>query len=167
MHLPLTHSPFPVFPHTIYHTPYTIHYTTYTIYHIPYTIQYSVQSRVDERRNAVNRTKGANAPAAVSSVAAARGMTASGLSSASATQQSQDLDEDATNGLNRGRGKDALIDAGIDALALGLDKLGNLAGAITDETKDSAARIDKMDRGMQRTTEKQVIVNARQRYLLG
>ncbi|KAJ1416178.1 hypothetical protein B484DRAFT_401266 [Ochromonadaceae sp. CCMP2298] len=85
-----------------------------------------MQNCVEERRAAANKGNTAN-KAASSSATAARSMQYSGMSSAmGAPAVSQELDEDATNGMNRGREKSAMIDAGINAISSGLDRLGNL-----------------------------------------
>lgn len=76
------------------------------------------------------------------------------------------LDEDSAAGLAKLRSKDAEIDAGIDAISRTIDNLANIGAAMKDEVNTQNQKLEKIDSNMQKTTEKQTVVNARQRYLL-
>jgi methyl coenzyme M reductase gamma subunit len=78
----------------------------------------------------------------------------------------QALDEDSAAGLQKLRDKDAEIDAGIDQISRTIDNLTNIGAAMKDEVMNQNAKLEKIDGNMQKTTEKQTVVNARQRYLL-
>lgn len=78
----------------------------------------------------------------------------------------QELDSESAAGLGRVKAQDQEIDDGLDSIARTLDKLGNIAGAINDETKTQNKKLEKMENSMQKTQEKQTVVNARQRFLL-
>lgn len=98
----------------------------------------------------------------------------SGLSSAGmmgkggsrGTPADQQLDAESAAGLQRVKERDAEIDQGIDAIAQSIDNLGNIAGQMKDETVSQNRKLEKIEENMDRTTEKQTVVNARQRYLL-
>mmetsp|Transcript_13662 Transcript_13662/g.23990 ORF Transcript_13662/g.23990 Transcript_13662/m.23990 type:complete len:355 (-) Transcript_13662:203-1267(-) len=101
----------------------------------------------------------------------AAGMSASGLSSAgmmgrNRNDADQALDEDSAAGLQALKAKDALIDQGIDSLTRTIDNLGNISSAMKDEVNSHNQKLEKIDSSMQKATEKQTVVNARQRYLL-
>ncbi len=95
-------------------------------------------------------------------------LTESGRTSAGMTKgkKEDDLDDESKAGLARVKQQDAEIDEGIDQIAKQLDNLGNIASSMNEEVKNQNAKLEKMDNSMQRVTEKQTVVNARQRYLL-
>jgi len=96
-------------------------------------------------------------------------LTASGLTSAGMTRgkaADQDLDDESAAGLQRLKEQDAEIDAGIDAISKTIDNLNNIASTMNEETKIQNKKLNKVDDNMTKTTEKQTVVNARQRYLL-
>ncbi len=99
---------------------------------------------------------------------------------------SQQLDAESAAGLAKLKDEDAEIDAGIDAISKTIDNLNNIAGQMRDEvrnininlplniygilavsqTQSQNQKLEKIENNMQKTTEKQTVVNARQRYLL-
>ncbi len=121
---------------------------------------------------------------------------ASGLASPSMTRgrggaadTSQDLDAESASGLARLKKRDADIDQGVDAIGKTLDNLGQIAGAMKDEVTTlplivffaikymcvclcavqvltQGAKIERVENAMQKATEKQIVVNARQRKLV-
>lgn len=97
-------------------------------------------------------------------------LTASGLTSAGMTKggraADQELDDESAAGLQRLKDNDAEIDAGIDAISKTIDNLGNIAQTMKEETQIQNKKLNKIDEAMSKTTEKQTVVNARQRYLL-
>lgn len=64
------------------------------------------------------------------------------------------------------REKDAEIDAGIDSISRTIDNLSSIGAAMKDEVNSQNQKLEKIEGNMQKTTEKQTVVNARQRYLL-
>lgn len=66
----------------------------------------------------------------------------------------------------RGKETDKEIDQGIEEISASIDRLGNIAGQMKDETVTQNAKLERIDANMSRTQEKQTVVNARQRYLL-
>jgi hypothetical protein len=78
----------------------------------------------------------------------------------------EQLDAESAEGLQRVNDNDAEINAGIDAIGRTLDNLNNISTAMKDEAIHQQNKLETMDDKMQRTTEKQTVVNARQRYLL-
>lgn len=124
----------------------------------------------------------------------ASGLTSAGMMGQSRNDPSQTLDEDSAAGLARLREQDAEIDVGIDQISRQIDNLTNIAGAMKDEvlycmsplsainlhvgisaltvrvhhqqTISQNQKLDRIDGTMQKATEKQTVVNARQRYLL-
>jgi len=98
-------------------------------------------------------------------------LTASGLSSASIANrkgkaEDQELDSESAAGLARLKAQDSEINDGLDDISRSLDNLGNIAGAIKDEATTQKSKLERMENSMQKTGEKQTVVNARQRYLL-
>ena len=96
----------------------------------------------------------------------ASGLTSAGMMGKGRNDADQALDEDSAAGLARLRDKDAEIDAGIDAISRTIDNLANIGSAMKDEVNSQNQKLEKIDGNMQKTTEKQTVVNARQRYLL-
>ena len=99
------------------------------------------------------------------------GMTATGLTSAGMIgrgkkSSDQDLDEDSAAGLARLKSNDQEIDDGIDKISGILDNLTGIASNMNSEVKLQAGKLDSIESGMNHTTEKQTIVNARQKKLL-
>ena len=99
------------------------------------------------------------------------GMTATGLTSAGMIGRGkksadQDLDEDSAAGLARLKSNDQEIDDGIDKISGILDNLTGIASNMNSEVKLQAGKLDNIESGMNHTTEKQTIVNARQKKLL-
>jgi hypothetical protein len=78
----------------------------------------------------------------------------------------QDLDEDSAAGLARLKSNDQEIDDGIDKISGILDNLTGIASNMNSEVKLQAGKLDNIESGMNHTTEKQTIVNARQKKLL-
>jgi len=95
-------------------------------------------------------------------------LTASGLTSTGMTRggKDQELDDVSAAGLARLKEQDAEIDAGIDAISKTIDNLGNIANTMKEETQMQNKKLNKIDEKMSTTTEKQTVVNARQRFLL-
>jgi hypothetical protein len=94
----------------------------------------------------------------------------SGLASAnlagSRKGSEQQLDEDSTAGLARVHETDAEINAGIDNISQTLDRIAQISTQMYDETNTQNAMLERIDDSMAIATQKQAIVNARQRYLL-
>ena len=88
------------------------------------------------------------------------------LSAMNKGKKEDDLDEDSRRGLAKIKQQDAEIDEGIDEIAKQLDNLGNIASSMNQEVKNQNVKLDKMESTMQKVSEKQTVVNARQRYLL-
>lgn len=78
----------------------------------------------------------------------------------------QQLDEDSAAGLARVRETDAEIDEGIDNIAQTLDRIAQISTQMYEETNTQNAMLERIDDSMAIATQKQTIVNARQRYLL-
>mmetsp|Transcript_611 Transcript_611/g.1198 ORF Transcript_611/g.1198 Transcript_611/m.1198 type:complete len:353 (+) Transcript_611:114-1172(+) len=132
-----------------------------------------VNQRNEERKaKAASNSKQADKIGYVPRNKQAAGMNATGLSSAGMMGKSkgnddgQALDEDSAAGLARLREKDAEIDAGVDAISRTIDNLVGIAGQMKDETLAQNEKLERIDGNMQKTTEKQTMVNAQQRYLL-
>lgn len=92
----------------------------------------------------------------------------SGLSSAGmiSGRKQEQLDDESAAGLARVKETDKEIDQGIEEISASIDRLGNIAGQMKDETVTQNAKLERIDANMNRTQEKQTVVNARQRYLL-
>lgn len=76
------------------------------------------------------------------------------------------LDAESAAELQKVTDNDMEINAGIDQIGRTIDSLNNIAGSMKDEAVQQENKLQSMDDKMQRTTEKQTVVNARQRYLL-
>lgn len=91
--------------------------------------------------------------------------TASGLTSSAMNRggkkDDQDLDPESAAGLAKIKAQDSEINDGLDNISRALDKIGNIAGSINDETKAQNKKLEKMEGSMQNTMEKQTVVNAR------
>jgi len=132
-----------------------------------------VSARNDERKTKLSQqqqSKHAEKIGYVPRNKQASSMQASGLTSGGMMgrggRADEPLDEESAAGLQRLREKDAEIDAGIDAISRQMDNLNNIGNAMKDEVLSQNAKLEKMEGNMQKTTEKQTVVNARQRYLL-
>eukprot|EP01032_Pedospumella_encystans_P013203 gene13203-15214_t len=130
-----------------------------------------VTQRNDERKIKAATSKNVDKIGYVPRNKQAAGMSASGLSSAgmmgkNRNDPDQALDEDSAAGMQRLKARDAEIDAGIDSISRGIDNLVNISSAMKDEVNSQNQKLEKIDNSMQKTTEKQTVVNARQRYLL-
>lgn len=78
----------------------------------------------------------------------------------------QQLDAESAADLQNVQANDDEINAGIDSIGSTLDTLAGISHNIKDEAIEQNAKLDIMDNKMQKGTEKQTVVNARQRYLL-
>lgn len=121
--------------------------------------QKTAQSKQSEKLGYVPRNKQA-------ATLTATGLSSGGMTNRGKTADDQRLDADSAAGLAKIKETDAEIDAGIDAISRTIDNLNNIAGSMKDETVTQNAKLEEMERKMQTTTEKQTVVNARQRYLL-
>jgi hypothetical protein len=95
----------------------------------------------------------------------ATGLTSSSMAGTSKAKD-QELDSEAQAGMNRLKQKDAAIDAGIDIIANSLDNLNKIAGGMKEEVHSQAAKTERLENSMQKASEKQAIVNARQKKLV-
>jgi hypothetical protein len=128
-----------------------------------------VQQRNEDRKAKAGTSKAVEKIGYVPRNKQAAAMNSSGLTSAGMmgkSRQEDPLDEDSAAGMERLRSKDAAIDEGIDAISRTIDNLTGIASAMKDETLAQTSKLEKIDANMQKTTEKQTVVNARQRYLL-
>lgn len=91
---------------------------------------------------------------------------ASGLTSGGKGKQ-EELDDETRAGLNKLQANDAEIDAGISVIGNSLDNLTDIASAMKEETLNQHKKLQMIDDAMQSTSEKQAVVNARQRKYLG
>jgi hypothetical protein len=80
--------------------------------------------------------------------------------------KNQELDAKSAAGLQKLQDNDAEIDAGIGAIDASLGRLGNIAGQMKDEAVIHSNKLDQMDTKTAKATEKQTVVNARQRHLV-
>lgn len=93
-------------------------------------------------------------------------MKASGLSSSGGRKGKEDLDEESKVGLKRVEENDKEIDAGINLISNSLDNLSGIAGQMKEETQNQNKKLEEIEKNIQKASEKQAIVNARQkRYL--
>lgn len=97
---------------------------------------------------------------------ATSGLSSAGFVSKGKRKDQEQLDAESASELRGVKQRDVEIDAGIDAIARQIDNLGSMATTIKDQVVDQNSKLEKMEDNMQRTTEKQTVVNARQRYLL-
>jgi hypothetical protein len=135
----------------------------------PFLCSYhSVQHRNEERKAKAGNSRAVEKIGYVPRNKQAAAMNASGLTSAGmmGKRNEEPMDDDSAAGLARLNAKDVEIDKGIDAISSTIDNLTSIAGAMKDETLAQQAKLEKIDTNMTRTTEKQTVVNARQRYLL-
>eukprot|EP01039_Chlorochromonas_danica_P000587 gene587-632_t len=95
-------------------------------------------------------------------------LTANGMSSAGMVRKGEDqaLDEESAAGLAYVKSADAEIDAGLESLSRTMDNLTGIAGAMKDESLAQNQKLDYLDSQMEKTMQKQTVVNARQRFLL-
>lgn len=94
------------------------------------------------------------------------GLMSTGMVGKGRTPKDQELDEEDAAGLKKVQDNDAEINAGLQAIDKTLDNLNALAGAMREETYNQNEKLERIDNSMQKTMEKQTVVNARQRYLL-
>ena len=76
------------------------------------------------------------------------------------------MDAEAEAGMQRYKQKDAEIDEGVDAIGRQLDNLAGIASNMSEEVRSQGAKIERVETAMQRATEKQTVVNARQKKLV-
>lgn len=99
---------------------------------------------------------------------AGNGPTQSGMSSAGMLRgkPQDELDDESAAGLAKVKAQDAEIDAGLDTLCRTMDNLSGIASAMRDEAVTQTTKLDLLDNQMEKTMQKQTVVNARQRHLL-
>mmetsp|Transcript_16185 Transcript_16185/g.16925 ORF Transcript_16185/g.16925 Transcript_16185/m.16925 type:complete len:351 (-) Transcript_16185:297-1349(-) len=94
-------------------------------------------------------------------------MKASGLTSTNRNNRGkEELDEESKAGLSRINQNDAEIDQGINEISRGLDSLADIANKMKEETQSHNKKLEAMDANMQQATDKQTVINARQRRFL-
>jgi hypothetical protein len=93
-------------------------------------------------------------------------MKASGLSSTGGRKGKEELDEESKAGLKRVQANDRQIDDGINAISSTLDNISGIAGQMKEETVSQNKKLEQIENNIQKASEKQAVVNARQkRYL--
>lgn len=126
-----------------------------------------VVQRNEERKN---KASASNKLAQAGYVPRNKQPTASGLTSSTMVgkgkAKDQELDNESAAGLKKVQETDSEINAGLAAIDKTLDNLNALAGAMKDETLAHNEKLERIDNSMQKTMEKQTVVNARQRFLL-
>lgn len=93
-------------------------------------------------------------------------MKASGLSSSGGRKDKEELDEESKLGLQRVQAADREIDQGINAVSSTLDAISGIASDMREETESQNKKLDQIENNMQRATEKQAVVNMRQKNYL-
>jgi hypothetical protein len=132
----------------------------------------SIQQRNEERKQkAANQSRqgekfGMYVPRNKGSALQESGYSNAGVRKKGGKAEEEELDEESKQGLARIKASDGEIDAGIDAIARTMDNITNMAAAMREETLNQNDKLEKMDRLMDTSMQKQTIVNARQRQLL-
>lgn len=125
-----------------------------------------------QERNEARKAKAAGSKQAekLGYVPRSKGASASGMSSAGMMRgkaaEDQALDEESSAGLAKVKAADAEIDAGLDSLARTMDNLNEIGSAMRSEAQAQNTKLDYLDSQMEKTMQKQTVVNARQRGLL-
>jgi hypothetical protein len=78
----------------------------------------------------------------------------------------EELDEDSAAGLAQLKANDAEIDQGMDRISSALDRIGNIASAMGQETRSHTDKLERVNEAMTKTADKTTVVNARQKHLL-